>query len=53
MTDAEWNYKKDDVVVEVGNIHTDQQLSDFIAKEYGIRDSYDTVQYKFFLIPDY
>jgi len=28
-------------------------LVNFINKEIQIRDSFDTVQYKFFLIPDY
>lgn len=37
----------------VDEIHNEQQLADFMAKEQSIREPYDQVQYKFIFIPNY
>ena len=53
MTKSELREKKDKAIVLAEGIHTEDQLSDLLSKENGIRDPVDSVQWKFILIPDY
>ena len=53
MTEKEWNEKKGKVIVRLDDIHTEQELSDFMCKQHTIREPLDTVQFKFFLIPKF
>jgi len=53
MDEAEWLAKKDDIVVLVEGIHNEDQITKFMCQQQNIREPFDNVQYKFFLIPDY
>lgn len=53
MDENEWNMKKNAVFPLIENIHSKQDLTDFMIKQQNIRDDFDNCQYKFFLIPDY
>ena len=53
MDEAEWLAKKDEVIVLKEGIHDEAALSDYMCQLANIREPFDNVQYKFFLIPDY
>jgi hypothetical protein len=53
MKKDEWKHKEANFIQLIEGIHTDKDLGNFMAHQQSIRDPYDTVQYKFFLIPDF
>ena len=53
MTDKEFKDQKASFIERIDSIHTDQELSDFLGKQMQIRDTFDHVQYRFYLIHDF
>ena len=53
MTMDEWDKRKPKIVVMKENIHTETDICNLMADEQTTRDSFDNVQYRFYLIPDY
>ena len=54
MSPEEWANKKDAVITLVKEeIHSEQQLNEFMARVNRIREPMDNVQYRMYLIPDY
>ena len=53
IEDNEWKAKKTAVFQEISGIHTKEELCKYMCKEQNIRWPFDTVQYKFLMIPDY
>jgi len=53
MEDKEWNEKKKSICVLVENVHTDEELCEYMCKQNGIREVPDNVQYRFLLIPKF
>jgi len=53
MTDEEWESKKDETVKIIDNVHTEEELNKLMVDEQAIREPFDTVQFKIYLIPEY
>lgn len=53
MSESEWDSKKDATVVEITDVHTDDELKRFMCDQETVREDLDTVQYKFMLIPKF
>ena len=50
MPEEEWVAKREEVVINVEGIHTEKELSEFLCMQQNIRDPFDNVQYKFFVM---
>jgi len=53
MGEEEFRKKQEAIVVEVKDVHTEDQLLKFMCDEERIREDFDNVQYKFYLIPKF
>jgi hypothetical protein len=53
MSKSEWEGKKGNLVVLLDNVHTDQELNEFMVKQHTIREPLDNTQFRFFLIPNF
>jgi len=53
MSDDEWKIKREHIIVLKSGIHNEKDLVDFMIKEQCIRETFDNVQYKFYIFPDY
>jgi hypothetical protein len=53
MSSEEWDTKRHDVFTKVEGIHTPDELNKFMCKEEKTRDSFDNVQFHYFLLPDW
>lgn len=53
MSEKEYDSKKDAIFKTVDNVHTDKQLNEFMCQEQKVRDPFDNVQYRIYMIPDF
>ena len=53
MSKKEWDAKKSKVIQRVDHVHNKDQLVEFMKQQMSIRIPLDTVQWGFFLIPNY
>jgi hypothetical protein len=54
MTTEEWNKKKDEVFIEVNDVHTEKELQDWMTKVMKTSiDLFSNVSYRWYLIPKY
>jgi hypothetical protein len=53
MNEAEWNKQKDARFPLKTGLHSEEDISKFLAQESLLRDSFDHTHFKMILIPDY
>ena len=53
MTQQEWEKKKAKVIQRIDHVHNKEQLVEFMKEQMEKRIPHDTVQWGFFLIPNY
>lgn len=53
ISNEEMRKQRDNLIQIRGGVHNEKQLADFMAKEQSIRDDFEGVQWRGFLIPDY
>jgi hypothetical protein len=54
MAPEEWEKKKQDIIYEVNDVHTEKELQDWMTKVHATSiDTLENVSYRFYLLPKY